>query len=65
MCDCEKQEIIDKIIKICKESADNMAVLDLQVRILQAIEEQSRQKIKRSECPYGGIDCMWCMEECE
>ena len=29
-------------------------------------EEQERQeKIKRSECPYGGIDCAWCMEDCE
>lgn len=63
MCDCGKQEIIDRIIKICTESADNMAVLDLQVRILQAIEEQSKQKIKRSECL--GIDCAWRTEECE
>lgn len=24
-----------------------------------------QEKIKRSECPYGGIDCAWCMEDCE
>ena len=43
MCDCGKQEIIDRIIEICKESADNMQVLDLQVRILQAIGENSEE----------------------
>ena len=24
-----------------------------------------KKKIKRSECPYGGIDCAWCDEDCE
>lgn len=24
-----------------------------------------QEKIKRSECPYGGIDCAWCLEDCE
>lgn len=28
-------------------------------------EQVRQEKIKRSECPYGGIDCAWCTEECE
>ena len=28
-------------------------------------EREENNKIKRSECPYGGIDCAWCGEECE
>lgn len=28
-------------------------------------EQPAGRKIKRSECPYGGIDCAWCTEECE
>lgn len=24
-----------------------------------------QKKIKRSECPYGGIDCAWCGEDCK
>lgn len=28
-------------------------------------EHPAGRKIKRSECPYGGIDCAWCMEDCE
>lgn len=28
-------------------------------------EKSAGRKIKRSECPYGGIDCAWCMEDCE
>lgn len=32
----------------------------------QCIEqEHEEEKIKRSECPYGGIDCAWCTEECD
>lgn len=26
---------------------------------------QENNKIKRSKCPYGGIDCAWCGEVCE
>lgn len=26
---------------------------------------KGKKLIKRSECPYGGIDCAWCMEDCE
>ena len=26
---------------------------------------QEENKIKRNECPYGGIDCAWCGEDCE
>ena len=34
--------------------------------ILQMLDiEEINPKNKRSECPYGGIDCAWCMEECE
>lgn len=28
-------------------------------------EQAQQEKIKRSECPYGGIDCAWCTEDCE
>lgn len=28
-------------------------------------QEEKKKKIKRSECPYGGIDCAWCGEDCE
>ena len=31
----------------------------------QCAEQARQEKIKRSECPYGGIDCAWCTEECE
>ena len=27
--------------------------------------QEEKNKIKRSECPYGGIDCAWCGEDCE
>lgn len=27
--------------------------------------EEINSKIKRNECPYGGIDCAWCAEDCE
>ena len=27
--------------------------------------QEEKKKIKRSECPYGGIDCAWCGEDCE
>lgn len=27
--------------------------------------KQEQEKIKRSECPHGGIDCAWCTEDCE
>ena len=26
------------------------------------IAQEEKKKIKRSECPYGGIDCAWCGE---
>ena len=29
------------------------------------IAQEEKKKIKRSECPYGGIDCAWCLEDCE
>ena len=29
------------------------------------IAQEEKKKIKRSECPFGGIDCAWCGEECE
>ena len=29
------------------------------------IVQEEKKKIKRSECPYGGIDCAWCLEDCE
>lgn len=29
------------------------------------IAQEEKKKIKRSECPYGGIDCAWCRENCE
>ena len=29
------------------------------------IVQEEKKKIKRSECPYGGIDCAWCDEDCE
>lgn len=28
------------------------------------IAQEEKKKIKRSECPYGGIDCAWCDEDC-
>lgn len=59
------EKIIEKIIEICKEPADNMQVLELQTRILRVLEGKEGDKIKRSECPYGGIDCAWCTEDCE
>ena len=31
----------------------------------QEKKEEKKKKIKRSECPYGGIDCAWCGEDCE
>lgn len=31
----------------------------------QSYEDDKKDKIKKSECPYGGIDCAWCTEECE
>ena len=31
----------------------------------QEKQEKEKKKIKRSECPYGGIDCVWCGEDCE
>lgn len=27
--------------------------------------DEQKKKIKRSECPYKGIDCAWCTEDCE
>ena len=29
------------------------------------IAQEEKKRIKRSECPYGGIDCAWCDEDCE
>ena len=29
------------------------------------IAQEEKNKIKWSECPYGGIDCAWCGEDCE
>ena len=29
------------------------------------IAEEEKEKSKRSECPYGGIDWGWCGEDCE
>jgi len=31
----------------------------------QERKEEENISIKRSECPYNGIDCAWCGEECE
>ena len=31
----------------------------------EMIAQEEKKKIKRSECPYGGIDCAWCVEDCE
>ena len=34
--------------------------------ILQMLDiEEINPKIKRSQCPYGGIDCAWCGEDCK
>lgn len=64
------QELLEKLKKIsliCEEPADSVAVLELQTRILRVLAEKDSEgeKIKRSECPYGGIDCAWCTEDCE
>ena len=29
------------------------------------IAQEEKKKNKRSECPYGGIDCAWCGEDCQ
>lgn len=29
------------------------------------IAQKEKKKNKRSECPYVGINCMWCLEDCE
>lgn len=29
------------------------------------IVQEEKKKIKRSEYPYGGIDCAWCGEDYE
>lgn len=31
----------------------------------ECTEQTQQEKTKRSECPYSGIDCAWCMEDCE
>ena len=56
----ELLEKLRKVSEICKEPADNMQVLELQTRILRVLagKDSEGEKIKRSECPYGGIDCM-------
>lgn len=63
----ELSEKLKKIGLICEEPADNMQVLELQARILRVLagKDNEREKIKRSECPYKGIDCAWCTEDCE
>lgn len=27
--------------------------------------DEQKKKIKCSKCPFKGIDCAWCTEECE
>lgn len=62
----ELLEKLKKISNICSEPADSVAVLELQARILKVMDKDlNNEKIKRSECPYAGIDCSWCGEECE
>lgn len=63
----ELLEKLKKISLICEEPADSVAVLELQARILRVLagKDSADEKIKRSECPYGGIDCVWCTEDCE
>ena len=51
------------ILKLVKEPADSVAVLELQTRILRVLKGDDGNKIKRSECE--GIDCAWCTEDCE
>lgn len=50
-------EIEDKNVEV-------FAVLD-SANTSELFKNLKTVKIKRSECPYGGIDCAWCTEECE
>lgn len=50
--------------------AENIQRYDFQcaeILLLQRLLKKLgvKKKIKRSECPYGGIDCAWCGEDCE
>ena len=38
---------------------------DIDGMINPELAQEEKKKIKRSECPYGGIDCAWCGEDCE
>lgn len=45
-----------------------MEKLEFEMRSEQYAEqarEEENTKIKRSEYPYIGINCAWCLEDCE
>ena len=44
---------------------DNPELLGVENVKSDIIAQEEKKKIKRSECPYGGIDCAWCDEDCE
>ena len=55
-CEYNNQEICALLSDVLKKKTLCKNVIDCNFK---------RNKIKHSECPYKGIDCMWCMEECE
>ena len=75
--DCVMKQIVDKCKKEIRVYRDTLLPNDgtntlhfgrqsFAYDILQMLDiEEINPKIKRSECPYGGIDCAWCTEECE
>ena len=56
--------------KVMKDRETAQEKLEYEIFSEQCFEqerekEERKKKIKRSECPYGGIDCAWCGEDCE
>ena len=59
----ENPELLD--VKMNREQKERLIEkIEYDIKSDMILQEE-KKKIKRSECPYGGIDCAWCCEDCE
>ena len=54
----------NRMTKINREQKERL-IEKIEYDIKSDMIAQEENKIKRNECPYGGIGCAWCGEDCE
>ena len=62
---CTDKKNADCYFKQLKRKEQECEELKKNVEHWKMEHQEAKAKIKRNECPYGEIDCAWCVEDCE